>query len=133
MERFRAGIRLHAFPILVAPEKIDEPLAIHMIHSAVDAGVNYMDTAYPYHGGNSEVLVGKALRDGYREKMKLATKMPGWLVKEAADFDRLFKDQLHRLRTDHVDVYLFHALGSSPPSRLRCQSLCTLFLLLHFL
>ena len=98
-------------PTLGAPQKIDEPLAISMIRGAVDAGVNYVDTAYPYHGGNSEVLVGKALGEGYREKVKLATKMPVWLAKKAADFDRLFNVQLNRLRTDRVDLYLLHGLG----------------------
>jgi hypothetical protein len=77
-------------PTLGAPQKIDDPLAIRMIRGAVDPGVNYVDTAYPYHGGKSEVLVGKALGDGYREKIKLATKMPVRLAKESTDFDRLF-------------------------------------------
>jgi hypothetical protein len=105
------GFGCMRLPTLGAPQKIDEPLAIRMIRGAADAGVNYVDTAYPYHGGNSEVLVGKALGDGYREKVKLATKMPVWLVKEPKDFDRLFNEQLHRLRTDRVDLYLFHGLG----------------------
>ena len=107
------GFGCMRLPTLGAPQKIDEPLAIRMIRGAVDAGVNYVDTAYPYHGGNSEVLVGKAMGDGYREKVKLATKMPVWLAKETADFDRLFNEQLNRLRTDRVDLYLFHGLGKA--------------------
>ncbi len=91
--------------------KINEPLAIDMIRRAIDGGVNYVDTAYPYHGGHSEALVGKALKDGYREKVKLATKMPSWLVKEAADFDRLFETQMKRLDVDFIDFYLLHALN----------------------
>lgn len=91
--------------------KIDEPLAIEMIRHAIDAGVNYVDTAWGYHQEQSEPLVGKALKDGYREKVKLATKMPSWLVKEAADFDRLLNEQMKRLDVDFVDFYLLHALS----------------------
>jgi uncharacterized protein len=105
------GFGCMRLPVLGSPRDIDEPLAIRMIRRAVDAGVNYVDTAYPYHGGTSEVVVGKALADGYRQRVKLATKMPVWLAKEASDFDRLFDEQLHRLQTDRVDLYLLHGLG----------------------
>ncbi len=93
------------------PAKIDEPEATRMIKYAIDRGVNYVDTAYPYHGGNSEILLGKILREGYREKVRLATKMPTWLVNSQQDMDKCFDEQLRRLQTDYVDFYLFHGLN----------------------
>jgi predicted aldo/keto reductase-like oxidoreductase len=99
--------------------QIDEPEAIRMIRHAVDQGVNYIDTAYPYHEGRGEIAVGKALLDGYREKVKLATKLPSWLVEKPDDFDRFLEEQLDKLQTDHIDFYLLHALNSTHWPRLR--------------
>ncbi len=90
---------------------VAEPQAISMVRHAIDAGLNYVDTAYPYHQGQSERVVGLALRGGYRDRVKLATKLPLWHVTGPDDFDRLLGEQLDRLQTDHVDCYLLHALN----------------------
>ncbi|MFC2078624.1 aldo/keto reductase [Candidatus Bipolaricaulota bacterium] len=93
--------------------KINEELATRMIRTAIDSGVNYVDTAWPYHKEQSEPLVGRSLQDGYRDKVKLATKMPSWLIKESSDFDSHLNIQLERLQTDHIDFYLLHALNKT--------------------
>jgi len=92
-------------------ENIVEDEAIRMIRHAVDQGVNYIDTAYTYHNGKSEVVLGKALRDGYREKVRIATKSPVWMVETADDFERYLEEQLERLQVQPVDYYLFHGLN----------------------
>lgn len=90
--------------------KINEAEAIRMIRHAIDQGVNYIDTAWPYHNETSENVVGKALADGYRDKVYVATKSPVYYVKEPSDFDKYLNLQLEKLQTDHIDFYLLHAL-----------------------
>lgn len=93
-------------------KRIDEPEAIRIIREAIDQGVNYLDTAWPYHDGESESLVGKALQDGYRDKVLLATKSPIFSIENDEDFDRFLQIQLDRLQTDHIDYYLLHAMSA---------------------
>ncbi len=92
---------------------IDQEKTTEMIRTAVDGGVNYFDTAYVYHDEQSEVALGKALEDGYRERVRIATKLPIWKVDKTADFDRMLNEELKRLQTSVIDFYLMHALNQA--------------------
>lgn len=99
------------------PEKIDFPTATRLLHYAIDNGVNYIDTAYFYHAavfgqrGESEPFVGEALSGGWREKVYLATKMPLFQLRQKEQMETFLKEQLERLKTDHLDCYLLHGLN----------------------
>ncbi len=93
---------------------IDEARAIAMIRDSIEKGVNYFDTAYIYHAGKSESILGKALLGGYRKRVKIATKLPPFLVKKMDDALKIFTKQLSRLQTDYIDYYLLHMLTDKP-------------------
>jgi predicted aldo/keto reductase-like oxidoreductase len=92
--------------------RIDAGEATAMLRRAIDGGVNYVDTAWMYHEGESEKWLGQALKGGYRERVKIATKMPVWDVKQPGDFDRILGEQLDRLGEDRIDFYLLHSLDA---------------------
>ena len=95
---------------------VNESEAIKMIRYAIDNGVNYIDSGFMYHMGKSEVIVGKALEDGYREKVRMATKLPVRMVESPDTFDHYLNTQLERLKIDQLDFYLLHGLnGESWP------------------
>ena len=90
---------------------IDEQKAVSLIRQAIDGGVTYLDTAYVYLGKTSEIVLGKALRDGYREKVTIATKMPSEAVHDRESMEALLAEELGKLQTDHVDFYLMHGIN----------------------
>jgi predicted aldo/keto reductase-like oxidoreductase len=85
--------------------------SIELIRYGIDLGINYIDTAWPYHLGDSEKILGKALKDGYRDRVHLVTKLPIFMVTNANQFDSYLKTQMARLQVDHLDAFLFHAVN----------------------
>jgi len=108
------------------PEKID-PHATEMLHYALEHGVNLFDTGYSYHSysasqsGQSEVWLGNALKDGYREDVYISTKLPSWLIKKREDLNYYLDKQLEKLQTKYIDFYLLHGLGQSTWSNLESR------------
>ena len=92
-------------------ETIDEAEAEKMIDKAMAAGVTYIDTAYPYHNGESEPFVGRVLKKYDRNSFFLATKLPVWLVEKKEDAEKFLQEQLERLDVEYVDFYLMHAMN----------------------
>ena len=115
MEKIGAETSLLGFGCMRFPTTpeggIDEKLAERMLDRAIEAGVNYIDTAYPYHGGESETFVGKVLKKYDRSSFYLATKLPLWAVNSLEDVDRIFEEQLKKLQVEYVDFYLMHAIS----------------------
>ncbi|MGL5316605.1 MAG: aldo/keto reductase [Peptostreptococcaceae bacterium] len=104
--------------------KIDEEQSTEMLKYAIDNGVNYIDTAYPYHNKESEPFVGRFLKENnLRDKIKLATKLPIWSIKSKEDMYKYFNRQLERLQTDYIDFYLVHALDKGYWDKLKSLGL----------
>ncbi|MBI9044007.1 MAG: aldo/keto reductase [Anaerolineaceae bacterium] len=92
--------------------RADTEESIRLIRHGIDRGINYIDTAWPYHLGDSEKIIGLALKDGYRERVKLVTKLPMFIVRKTEDFDRFLNQQLERLQTESLDMYLLHSMNA---------------------
>lgn len=106
------GFGCMRFPVIDGDDKkIDYEKSLEMIDYAYKNGVNYFDTAYGYHGGESEKFVGVALKRYPRESFFLASKMPPWFVKEKSDIERIFNEQLERCQVEYFDFYLEHSLN----------------------
>ena len=103
------GLGAMRFPCLENGD-VDEEGSIRLIRSAIDRGINYVDTAYTYHGGKSETIIGRALKDGYRQRTLIADKLPIWLVESEEDTERLVNEQLRRLDVEQIDMYLIHCI-----------------------
>ena len=112
------GFGCMRFPV-TAEGAIDEAQAEAMIDRAIRAGVNYIDTAYPYHDGASEPFVGRVLKKYDRDQFYLATKLPIWKVESLEDAKNVFEEQLARLQVDHFDFYLLHGLGRERWDKIR--------------
>jgi len=112
IEVYPLGFGAMRLPLLDVADNgsIDEAEATKMIRYAIDSGLNYIDTAMPYHSQKGEEFVGKVLQDGYRKKVYLTTKLPCWQIKEAKEFNSIFKKQLKKLQVDYVDIYLLHSM-----------------------
>lgn len=100
-------------------QNVNEKYATEIIRYGIDQGINYVDTAWIYHFGQSETVLGKALKDGYRDKVHLVTKLPMSFVKKTEDFDKFLNQQLDRLQTDCLDIYLFHLLNQKNFDKLK--------------
>lgn len=107
----RLGFGCMRFPTL-EDGKIDRVKAAGLVDLAYQSGVNYFDTAYGYHGGESELFIGEALKQYPRDSFYLADKLPIWLVSKPEDTDNLFQEQLVKTQVEFFDFYLIHALNA---------------------
>ena len=102
-------MRFNGTPAGEFPADVDK--AVRLIRQAIDGGVTYLDTAYVYLDKTSETILGKALQDGYREKVRIATKMPLEAVCDRPSMEKLLETELGKLQTDHIDFYLLHGIN----------------------
>ncbi len=109
------GIGCMRFPMIEVDGKrvVDQKLADKIIHTAIENGVNYFDTAYVYSDRVNEEALGKALEGGWRERVYVATKLPPWNCETPEDLPKLLDIQLNALRTDYIDFYLVHSLNKA--------------------
>jgi len=98
---------------------VDMEESKRIIRYGIDRGINYIDTAWAYHLGESEKFLGEILKDGYREKVKLVTKLPMFVIRKTEDFDRYLDVQMERLQTDFLDIYLFHSMNAGAFEKLK--------------
>ena len=107
------GFGTMRLPLLPGKTEIDTATASQMVDLAYQNGVNYYDTAYTYHNGQSEVFIGQALKKYPRESFFLADKMPTWLVHDLSDIERIFAHQLEKCQVSFFDSYLCHSVGKN--------------------
>jgi predicted aldo/keto reductase-like oxidoreductase len=114
------GFGAMRFPTLKNESDIDIEKTENMLDYAIENGVNYIDTAYPYHNGMSEIFLGEYFQKRkIREKIFLATKMPVWKIEKFEDFEFYFNIQLDRLKTQYIDFYLLHSLWKGSWEKVR--------------
>lgn len=116
------GFGCMRFPVN-AEGTINEEETFRMLDTAYQRGVNYFDTAYPYHEKNSEIVVGKWLQTKKRDSLYLATKSPVWLINSIEEFDQMLDEQLSKLQTNYIDYYLLHALSKDRWEKIKEQHL----------
>lgn len=105
------GFGAMRFPMMASdPEKVDQDEAVRLIRRAIDGGVNYLDTAWAYHEGISEEICAKAMKDGYRQRVNIATKLPSWEIQSSKEMYHYLEEQRKRLEVETIDYYLLHTL-----------------------
>lgn len=99
--------------------RADTDSSVKIIKHGIDIGINYIDTAWFYHLGDSEKILGEVFKGSYRDKVHLVTKLPLQIVRKTEDFDIYLSRQLKRLKTDHIDGYLFHGVNKGTFNKLK--------------
>ena len=117
LEVSRLGFGTMRLPTKGSNDQIIEDEASEMLTYGIENGINLIDTAYPYHSktlegsGNSEIFLGQFLKENnYRDDVLISTKSPSWAIEKKSDFDFYLDEQLKKLQTDYIDIYLLHSL-----------------------